>query len=63
MLKLWYNNSIIVFRSLYRIFKSVLIFLQLELMVLGDNLYKNYCLNVPEFRHVKVSTTCTSEPL
>lgn len=60
MLKLWYNNWIIVFCSLYKIFKSVLVSLQLEL---GDNLCKNYCLNVPEFRHAKVSTTYTSELL
>lgn len=63
MLKLWYNNWIIVFCSLYKIFKSVLVSLQLEWMVLGDNLCKNYCLNVPEFRHAKVSTTYTSELL
>lgn len=63
MLKLWYNIWIIVFCSLYRIFKSVIVSPQLELMVLGDNSYKNYCLNVPEFRHVKDSTTYTSELL
>lgn len=63
MLKLWYNIWIIVFCSLYRIFKSVIVSPQLELMVLGDNLYKNYCLNVPEFRHVEDSTTYTSELL